>query len=351
MDAPAPERFDLLRCRPGMETALVGEWTRKASLAVAPRIVGPGLVCGPVGSGSSRVPPMIFESERLPGAAFTPIALLKPISPATAAAALAPVVSHAMVWATVWETLGSAALAKRTSGIEKALLRALAPVDPMLARRQRRYAELAGTDGQVMRMVLTDDGLWTVPRPVSAGLPPVPPRMRLDPQAPSRSFLKIEEAFCRMGLEPRAGQRVVDLGAAPGGWTFACVKRGANVAAVDHGPLKIPRPQPVWGAVRHVRDDGLRYAPREEETPVDWMLSDMLVAPGVALGLLRKWMGGEWMWHFACNIKLPQQHPYAAVEPLEKFLRGSRAYRCELAQLYHDRREITVWGSLMDQAS
>ena len=41
-----------------------------------------------------------------------------------------------------------------------------------------------------------------------------------------------------MGLEPMPGERVCDLGAAPGGWSYSAAKRGASVVAVDNGPLK-----------------------------------------------------------------------------------------------------------------
>ena len=36
----------------------------------------------------------------------------------------------------------------------------------------------------------------------------------------------------------RPGMRAVDLGAAPGGWTWQLVQRGLQVTAVDNGPLK-----------------------------------------------------------------------------------------------------------------
>ena len=65
-------------------------------------------------------------------------------------------------------------------------------------------------------------------------------RKPFDQLAPSRSYLKIEEAFDMLGESPRRGQTVADLGAAPGGWTYAFVKRGCRVTAVDNGPMRIP---------------------------------------------------------------------------------------------------------------
>ena len=50
-----------------------------------------------------------------------------------------------------------------------------------------------------------------------------------NPAAPSRSYLKIEEAYGILGREPAQGETVADLGAAPGGWSFSAAKRGAKV--------------------------------------------------------------------------------------------------------------------------
>ena len=42
-------------------------------------------------------------------------------------------------------------------------------------------------------------------------------RMADDPLAPSRSYLKVEEAYGVLGREPQPGETICDLGAAPGG--------------------------------------------------------------------------------------------------------------------------------------
>jgi len=66
----------------------------------------------------------------------------------------------------------------------------------------------------------------------------------------------------------------VDLGAAPGGWTWQLAQRGLRVVAVDNGALKgavaeDPR-------VTHVRADGLTFRPRK---PVDWVTCDIVESP------------------------------------------------------------------------
>ena len=55
---------------------------------------------------------------------------------------------------------------------------------------------------------------------------------------PSRAYLKLWEACTRIGAWPRPGERCIDLGAAPGGWTWALARLGARVMAVDKAPLE-----------------------------------------------------------------------------------------------------------------
>ena len=69
------------------------------------------------------------------------------------------------------------------------------------------------------------------------------PRLRMPQGAPSRSTLKLAEAIQaflgdQAGDLLRGGMKAVDLGAAPGGWTWQLVQRGLRVTAVDNGPLK-----------------------------------------------------------------------------------------------------------------
>lgn len=168
-------------------------------------------------------------------------------------------------------------------------------------------------------------------------------RMKDDPEAPSRSFMKVEEAWSRMGESPQPGQRVVDLGAAPGGWSYACLKRGAHVTAVDRGPMKIPSLGSLPGELFQRLEDGLTFTP--DNPAVDWLLGDMLVPPGPAQGLLRRWLENRWARRIVLNVKIPQQQAWSAIKPLVESL-NSMAPNLNVRHLYHDRREVTVFGRL-----
>jgi len=174
-------------------------------------------------------------------------------------------------------------------------------------------------------------------------------RQSMPAEAPSRSTLKLAEAievFMDRGEQSRLlrqGMTAVDLGAAPGGWTWQLVRRGLRVTAVDNGPMKgAVANHPL---VQHLRQDGFRYAPRKA---VDWLVCDMVEKPSRVAELIASWFAAGLTRHAIFNLKLPMKQRLAA---LDAALNGIRArldeegisYRMRAKQLYHDREEVTVF--------
>lgn len=169
-------------------------------------------------------------------------------------------------------------------------------------------------------------------------------RMADDPLAPSRSYLKVEEAYGVLGREPAAGETIVDLGAAPGGWSYSAAKRGAHVIAIDNGPLKggaLNHP-----SIEHRREDAFRFAPTE---PVDWLFCDMVEEPHHVLRhVVEPWLARGWCRRFVVNLKFGRVDPVAllaelraADSPLTRHAPGTR-----IRHLYHDREEFTLVGDV-----
>ena len=146
------------------------------------------------------------------------------------------------------------------------------------------------------------------------------PRLRMPREAPSRSTLKLAEALVTFlgEREPellRAGMRAVDLGAAPGGWTWQLAHRGLRVTAVDNGPLKGEIAQDPL--VTHLRVDGLTFRPRR---PVDWMVCDIVEQPARIAALVGRWIGDGHARRTIFNLKLPMKKRYDEVRRCEAII-------------------------------
>ncbi len=171
------------------------------------------------------------------------------------------------------------------------------------------------------------------------------PRLRLPSSAPSRSTLKLEEAFhaflspAEQAVRLGAGMRAVDLGAAPGGWTWQLVRRGIHVVAIDNGPMDTRLMDS--GLVEHRREDGFRFRPPR---PVDWLVCDMVEQPARIARLIAQWLARGDAREAVFNLKLPMKKRWAEVQRCFGIIDETLAGRpCRLAakQLYHDREEIT----------
>ena len=173
------------------------------------------------------------------------------------------------------------------------------------------------------------------------------PRLSMPHGAPSRSTLKLAEAFITFLDEDerlrwlRPTMRAVDLGAAPGGWTWQLSQRGLQVVAVDNGPLKgAVTSDPL---VEHVRADGLTYRPRRA---VDWMVCDMVLQPSRIAALVAAWIGDGTCRRTIFNLKLPMKKRYAEVQRCTAIIGDALRQRrvkhvLRFRHLYHDREEIT----------
>lgn len=173
------------------------------------------------------------------------------------------------------------------------------------------------------------------------------PRLRFPGAAPSRSTLKLEEAFLhfltadeRQALL-RQGATGVDLGAAPGGWTWQLVKHGLSVTAIDNGPMD---PELMRsGQVEHLRVDGFRYRPAR---PVNWLVCDMVEQPLRIAALCAGWIADGAAERAIFNLKLPMKKRYEELRLCRQAIAEALAgqpYELHIKQLYHDREEVTAY--------
>jgi 23S rRNA (cytidine2498-2'-O)-methyltransferase len=149
---------------------------------------------------------------------------------------------------------------------------------------------------------------------------------------PSRAYLKLWEAFTRLGVRPRAGELCLDLGAAPGGWTWVLAKLGARVIAVDKAaldPAVAAMPGVEW---RHESAFALDPAHFHR---IDWLCADIICYPPRLLTLVQRWLAAGNVRNFLCTLKFQSTTDHDTVA---RFLAipGARLFHA-----HHNRHELT----------
>jgi 23S rRNA (cytidine2498-2'-O)-methyltransferase len=175
------------------------------------------------------------------------------------------------------------------------------------------------------------------------------PRLKFPADAPSRSTLKLEEAFHvfipRNTWETRLapGLWAVDLGACPGGWTYQLVRRSMFVHAVDNGMMADSLME--TGQVKHHMEDGFKFEPGRKN--ITWLVCDMVEKPSRVARLIGDWFIRGWTKEAIFNLKLPMKGRYDEVlQDIENLklclLENQIKFKLQAKHLYHDREEITV---------
>ncbi|XKM13764.1 23S rRNA (cytidine(2498)-2'-O)-methyltransferase RlmM [Orbaceae bacterium ac157xtp] len=182
------------------------------------------------------------------------------------------------------------------------------------------------------------------------------PRLKFPADAPSRSTLKLEEAFHvfvpyeEWDERLKGGLNAVDLGACPGGWTYQLVKRSMTVFAIDNGSMDARLMES--GQVKHYQEDGFKFQPKKNN--VYWLVCDMVEKPMRVTELMTTWLVNGWCREAIFNLKLPMKKRYEEVKQNLDFLaenlkQNQVNVQIQAKHLYHDREEITVhvqkiWG-------
>lgn len=107
-----------------------------------------------------------------------------------------------------------------------------------------------------------------------------------DKTAPSRAYLKLWEILTRFPLELPAHTTVVDLGACPGGWTWALRQKKWKVISVDKAPLAdalMKDPNVQW-----VNKDAFNLKAKDFPE-VRAVFSDIICYPHRLLELIDNW--------------------------------------------------------------
>lgn len=156
---------------------------------------------------------------------------------------------------------------------------------------------------------------------------------------PSRAYLKFWEACARLRQWPAVGQACFDLGASPGGWTWALAKLGADVTAIDRAPLE-PSVAAMPG-VRWRQGDAFALPPE----PADWLCSDLIAYPDRLLAMVQAWIASDLVPRILCTIKFQGDTDHAATDAFAAIPGG------QVMHLFHNKHELTFFWAQSDAAS
>lgn len=151
---------------------------------------------------------------------------------------------------------------------------------------------------------------------------------------PSRAYLKLWELFTVYNVLPSPGQKVVDFGSCPGGWTWVLQKVGCEVISIDRAPLephisRLPR-------VHFLKKNAFTIKPQDIGA-IDWFFSDIICYPEKLFELVQEWQHSGLCSNFICTIKFQGETDFVTLEKF-KSLENAR-----IQHLYHNKHEVTVW--------
>jgi 23S rRNA (cytidine2498-2'-O)-methyltransferase len=149
---------------------------------------------------------------------------------------------------------------------------------------------------------------------------------------PSRAYLKLWEALAYCGRLVRPGERCLDAGASPGGWTWALANLGAEVLSVDRAPLEdrvLAMP-----SVSFQKHDAFTLSPADIG-PLDWVFCDVICYPRRLYEWIAAWLDSGLCDKFVCTIKMQGQWD-AETTRLFAAIPGGL-----VVHLYHNKHELT----------
>ena len=158
---------------------------------------------------------------------------------------------------------------------------------------------------------------------------------------PNRAYLKLWEALTRLRRYPQPGERCLDLGACPGGWTWVLQGLGAHVVAVDKAPL-----DPKIAALPNVsiRAESAFGLKPQDVGAVDWLFSDVICYPERLYRLVNAWIESGLARNMVCTVKFQGDTDFAA---LRQFAAIAGA---QLFHLHNNKHELT-WVRLEKETS
>ncbi|MFZ9888030.1 MAG: SAM-dependent methyltransferase [Myxococcota bacterium] len=156
--------------------------------------------------------------------------------------------------------------------------------------------------------------------------------------APSSAYRKLVEGLAWVGSVPREFDLVLDLGAAPGGWTYVALAEGARVHAYDRADLdpKLAR----HPRLTHRRQDAYSCDEFEQAT---WLICDVIDVPGKTLALVERALATPSLQAMVVTIKLKATLDHGVLVAAKTLADSGRhlGWSTRVKHLVHNKQEVT----------
>lgn len=149
---------------------------------------------------------------------------------------------------------------------------------------------------------------------------------------PSRAYLKLWEALLFAGSMPAKGDRCLEIGASPGGWTWVLANLKADILCVDRAPLT---PEVAAMAGVHFKSGNAFAITPDSSDSFDWIFSDVACYPEKLLEWVQLWLNSGKCKNFICTLKFQGDDDYQAAQAFAK-IPGSH-----VMHLSHNKHELT----------
>lgn len=155
--------------------------------------------------------------------------------------------------------------------------------------------------------------------------------------APSSAHRKLDEALAWLGAHPGERDLVLDLGAAPGGWSFVALSHGAQVIAVDRAALD---PQvAAHPRLTHVKRDAFSYVP---DRPPTWLLCDVIAEPDRSFDLARRALESRMLNALVVTLKLKRPAKLDIVRAARALAQKTPGFHGRCKNLVGNKLEVTL---------
>lgn len=151
-------------------------------------------------------------------------------------------------------------------------------------------------------------------------------------EPPNRAYLKLWEVFTRTGKAPGPQDLCIDLGGAPGGWTWAIAALGARVFSIDKAPLAphVAQHPLVESCI------GSAFAlPASLIEGCTWLFCDVACYPDKLYKTVVKWAECPVPVNMVCTVKFSGKTNFSVIDDFSH-LHGSTCIH-----LFSNKHEIT----------